>query len=584
MLKSLVLLGFVGFGLSVRFYDLISDGESTFHGIPVKKYVDSMNRLIEMAQKLLEQKHVPSTSFENIDWDRNATSLEMNPFLYQGDLTMTEEMLDALVEDFEIQLAEKEGRHIPDRLYSMGVNLWRNFPINWSIDNRRPPNGGIQAVRRGIALWEQATCLTFQEGNNWSNGGMVFYNGGGCFSPMGKNRGSNWVSIGPGCGTSAIVAHEIGHSLGLFHTQTRPDAQSYVNIFWNNIQKTMQYNYFPPKAWDRATTRGISYDLGSVMHYGRVGFPINYNQPTMLPKNRNYYQTMGQRSHLAFTDAKEVNLMYCDVCSNKLPCTNGGYTDPKDCSKCRCPDGLGGKLCDSVASSPKQCGSQFLFAWKEFETLEMSGQISCDFMIMGSHGIELYLDWTKFGGGDFENACQFNYVELKYTKNKEVAGARFCPYKSQSPVVIPPSQSSDKVYVLFRSQNPSYGFSLRYREIPFATIEPPTTTPKPLTTTVSTTLKPQGTTILFTTTTKPTATVQPTTTNKPDATAVTNTPETATKAPTTTTTTPTTICRTHNDPYSMGSLEHVPIRLWRLWKASHDELLPQKVGVAQLQL
>ena len=35
-----------------------------------------------------------------------------------------------------------------------------------------------------------------------------------------------------------------------------------------------------------------------------------------------------------------------DVCSVKLDCQNGGYTDPKDCSKCRCPPKWGGKLCN----------------------------------------------------------------------------------------------------------------------------------------------------------------------------------------------------------------------------------------------
>ena len=38
-----------------------------------------------------------------------------------------------------------------------------------------------------------------------------------------------------------------------------------------------------------------------------------------------------------------------DVCPDELPCENGGYTDPKDCSVCRCPDGYAGVLCNQLS-------------------------------------------------------------------------------------------------------------------------------------------------------------------------------------------------------------------------------------------
>ena len=45
------------------------------------------------------------------------------------------------------------------------------------------------------------------------------------------------------------------------------------------------------------------------------------------------------------------NLIISDVCSYQLPqpCQRGGYQDPKDCSKCKCPDGFGGTYCDQYA-------------------------------------------------------------------------------------------------------------------------------------------------------------------------------------------------------------------------------------------
>lgn len=44
---------------------------------------------------------------------------------------------------------------------------------------------------------------------------------------------------------------------------------------------------------------------------------------------------------------------FIDVCTTKLSCQNGGYTDPKNCLSCRCPDGWGGVLCDQIASGSK---------------------------------------------------------------------------------------------------------------------------------------------------------------------------------------------------------------------------------------
>jgi hypothetical protein len=107
------------------------------------------------------------------------------------------------------------------------------------------------------------------------------------------------------------------------------------------------------------------------------------NDPTQL-------NTIGQRLELSFYDAKIVNIEYCNgrftcqiankvfvffdkmafqffktmyipnktqichfiaaVCPTKLACKNGGYTDPKNCAVCRCPDGLGGTLCDRITT------------------------------------------------------------------------------------------------------------------------------------------------------------------------------------------------------------------------------------------
>ena len=55
---------------------------------------------------------------------------------------------------------------------------------------------------------------------------------------MGRNYlkpGAQFMSLGKECLQTSIVLHELLHSLGFWHEQSRPDRDKYVEIFWENI-------------------------------------------------------------------------------------------------------------------------------------------------------------------------------------------------------------------------------------------------------------------------------------------------------------------------------------------------------------
>jgi hypothetical protein len=70
------------------------------------------------------------------------------------------------------------------------------------------------------------------------------------------------------------ILHEIGHALGFFHEQSRPDRDNFVTINFNNIQAYKESN-FERYSESFINTYGIPYDLASDMHYG--GLVRNYH-------------------------------------------------------------------------------------------------------------------------------------------------------------------------------------------------------------------------------------------------------------------------------------------------------------------
>lgn len=214
-----------------------------------------------------------------------------NPGMFEGDIQLDPDEKEGVLKTGNAFASIKGGRWPGGRI---------SYQIHSSIGT-----GGVSAINSAIADYHRYTCLRFSKVSRGA--GIEFYKGSGCSSPVGYRSGrQNRISLASGCWRKGTVMHEIGHSIGIYHEQSRPDRDSYVQIIWNNIPQNRQFNF--RKQSYNIIDRNIrtQYDYGSMMHYGARAF--GNGKVTIQTRNS---ASIGQRNGFSRIDIQQINLMYC---------------------------------------------------------------------------------------------------------------------------------------------------------------------------------------------------------------------------------------------------------------------------------
>jgi hypothetical protein len=241
----------------------------------------------------------------------------------KDDATVTVEAIQdalTLLKQVERKAANKQFKSMASgiRAGDRKQYRWPDGIIPYEIDPKyTTPN----LVKEAIEHWHKKTDrirLVARSGAkkpvvNW----LRFVPGDGCSSRVGKrpDPGEQVITLGEGCEIPQII-HEIGHTVGLFHEQSRNDRHLFLDVKLANVEADMRFNF------DLIRNEGDdlgAFDFDSIMLYPAKAFSRN-GLPTLSnkknPKDTNFgiaSGALGGRSTgLSKGDIRGVEMMYSE--------------------------------------------------------------------------------------------------------------------------------------------------------------------------------------------------------------------------------------------------------------------------------
>ncbi|CAH1790161.1 unnamed protein product [Owenia fusiformis] len=185
---------------------------------------------------------------------------------------------------------------------SRATQMWPNGIVPYTVQGAS--SSELQLLQAAISDYRTYTCIRWVP-RTTESAYVKIIKGGGCYSNVGTLRRVQTLSLGRGCWNKGIIIHEMMHAVGFWHEQSRSDRDNYVTIMLQNVRPGMEHNF--QKMSSSQAKNILSYDYGSIMHYGPTAFTKN-GQRTIVPRQSGV--TIGQRRGFSNLDIQKINILY----------------------------------------------------------------------------------------------------------------------------------------------------------------------------------------------------------------------------------------------------------------------------------
>jgi len=218
---------------------------------------------------------------------------------FEGDMIMDDRLRRAV-------LGLNKKRSAIEQALDGHKRHWPNGIVPYLIDESLKPHLRDR-VKEAIENFRRKTCIRFVKKTDADKDYVLFKDGKGCSSSVGRQGGEQAIHLAAGCERIGTVQHEMMHALGMVHEQSRSDRDEHIKVRFDHIKEKLRNNF---RKYDFGELSDLKtpYNFFSVMHYSNHAFSNDGKATLISIHDPNLH--FGQRVQWTCLDLKQINRLY----------------------------------------------------------------------------------------------------------------------------------------------------------------------------------------------------------------------------------------------------------------------------------